>query len=387
LIKYAAAHDLPTPAYRPNVKGATQPALGHALRYPGSLSTAPCTTPPLPPSPLLPPTVARPPYPIVENIKIDLDKLRSDGREAIRTVEEAWGLGGTETAEVLRSDAHGSPNQVDILELLKASIDAVRSVRAYSMALPTAMLPSCGPTTQSTLRIPSGQGRMRQSLSTPSRPAPRSVSSSGSMQSGSMPAVDEDPLSEVRKAALEVLTGLRALEERSRVVDSTALSMQPENTLTETGPPTQSRTSQGDDEPENSRLAPRTRDFEDQPRVTVSVDESEEEEDLSFFFPTESEDQTGVVKDSWYNRLNDADRQGWLYRTDMTIDPDLLEERRLVKTWLQAVDRRIFGHGNGSRGSNVDPRRNSNSSDHGLELATEGLTWLDPERNPDPLGE
>lgn len=364
-----------------------QPALGHSLRSAIGTSTTPCTTPPLPPSPLLPPTVARPPYPIVENVKIDLEKLRADTVDALSTVEKIWDLELASDAGQIVSEEQTATSPVDVLELLKASVDAIRSVRAYSMALPSSMLPSSSSSSKPTLRVPSTLGRARQSLSTPSRPAPRSVSSSGSVTSnfGSTTAIaEEDPLAEVRKAALEVLTGLRALEERSRVED-----------VASTLPSRDGQAVGGELDVESAApaqdLAGHSRDDQQHPRITLQSEDNEDEEDLSFFFPTESEDQTGVPKDSWYDRLNDADREGWLYRTDMTIGIDLLEERRLVQAWLRAVDRRIVGQGAGSRGSAFSSRRNSSSSVQDVLTDTEtegkGLTWLDPDAQADPLGE
>ena len=367
------------PCCRPNVRGATQPALGHALRSTGSFSTTPSTTPPLPPSPLLPPTVARPPYPIVENVKIDLEKLRADALESICSVEQIWSLETPEDLGNSEPKNGAAPSPVNVLYLLKASVDAIRIVRAYSMAIPLSMLPCTSSSTHPTLRVPSGLGRARQSLSTPSRPAPRSVSSTGSVGSNhgaSTPIPEEDPLAEVRKAALEVLTCLRALEERSRIEGSnTTVSRQ-----------------EGDDAlVEQSDTARELHDGAQRPQITVQMEESEEEEDLSFFFPTESEDQTGNPKDSWYDRLNAADREGWLYRTDMAVDPDLLEERNLIKAWLRAVDSKIFGRGAGSRGSRANSRRNSNTSEQELPFVnpseSQDLAWLDPTIHVDPLGE
>ena len=346
------------------------------------------------PSPNLPATVQRSPYPIIEDTKVDLNSLRVAALTSLQAVDKIWRINPPPGSG---TDATDEPSEIDILEVLRVSVEAIRAVRAYSLALPASSLVSSSKTpSTSMLRVPSGLGRARQPLSTPSRPAPRSVSSSGSGSSilrNPSPVPEDDPLAEVRKAALDLLIGLRAVEERSRVEESGQQNAGSERMHVEATNSIETQDASPLHDRPSIQNAPQ-REIATSPRLEANLtieEQEDEDDDLSFFFPNESEEQDS--RDSWYKRLNDADREGWLYRTDLRVDDNLIEEQQLVKAWLKAVDRRIFGgQGNLNQYAWTTDIPGQVDESNGRRfpmgaLAGVDVNWLDPEQTPDALGQ
>ena len=341
----------------------------------------------------MPVTVQRSPHPIIEDIKVDLDSLRAGALTSLRAVDKVWRINPISGSV---ADANDDSSEIDILEVLRVTVEAIRAVRAYSLALPTSsLLLSSKSHSTSMLRVPSGLGRARQPLSTPSRPAPRSVSSSGSGSSilrNPSPVPEDDPLAEVRRAALDLLIGLRAVEERSRVEESSLQNAGSGRLQDEAANQTATEyVSSPHDRPSMQETV--QRESEASPHLEINLmmeDQEEDDDDLSFFFPNETGEQDS--KDSWYKRLNDADREGWLYRADLRIDENLKEEQHLVEAWMKAVDQRIFGgQGNvkypawATEISQVDDSTRRSLPRGTLTRAD--VSWLDPEETPDTLGQ
>jgi hypothetical protein len=206
------------------------------------------------------------------------------------------------------------------------------------------------------------------------------------------PVPENDPLAEVRKAALDLLIGLRAVEERSRVEESSRQNPGSERLYDEATNPTETEDSSPLHDHSFMQKAVQ-RDIETSPHLKANLpieEQEDEDDDLSFFFPNESGEQDN--KDSWYKHLNDADREGWLYRADLRIDENLLEEQQLVKAWMEAVDRRIFGgQGNVNQPAWATEisRQLDESAGRGFPrgtLARVDINWLDPEVTPNALG-
>lgn len=104
-------------------------------------------------------TVAKPPYPLFETPKVDLLTLRNEAYTALRRMERVWGI--ADGAEAWR-------RPVSVLEVLRVTVDAVRAVRAWSLAVPLAALAQREGYPESSSVV--GKGRP-STISTPSRPA------------------------------------------------------------------------------------------------------------------------------------------------------------------------------------------------------------------------
>lgn len=183
----------------------------------------------------------RRPWKEVELPRVDPDQAKDELRQVIGNVEDQWsihsvlpGPGGITATTPSTGGVTRSPTVVrlapatDTRHMLISTAQAVRRVRELSLALisqpgrrvsgPSATLPPRG-------------SAGRPSISTPSRPnvtvVPRVSSSNLPQRQSSLSAIGEaesDYLADLRKAALEVLAGLRSLEERLRIRDASPLT-------------------------------------------------------------------------------------------------------------------------------------------------------------------
>jgi hypothetical protein len=241
-------------------------------------------------------------------------------------VDEIWQL----SSDI--SDPALSSKPVDILDLLKTTSEAVRKVRAYSLALPSSLFPSSSirPASASALRIPSGSFRAQTTISTPSRPTLRAVSSSGPSliaHKEESTFSDQDPLVHTRRAALNVLTSLRCIEERTRQSGC-------KRDVPSTHDYVATMTPHAD--------TPLAIDQDTTSNILVGYESRDDDEDLSFFFPC-IEEEEDECRQSWYERLVVASQEGWIYQGDLHFHEDLTKERKEVRDWVSAVEERIFG--------------------------------------------
>ena len=218
---------------------------------------------------------------------------------------------------LLSANGHATPNSFDVLCALKVTTHAIRSVRNYLLSLPD----EHGHTQPR-------QGFRPTSLST-SEPQKRRVSSGTDRP---------DPLARIRRAALDVLTLLRELEESARV------------------PLSDDAYDAGSDRSSQGRVASPTElsDVQTDASFSVSVMRvggrresilvwDEEEDDFNVDEETER-----LPRERWDERL--VLGSGWLYRQDLKID-DLVEQRGVIARYLDTVDEVLFGGGkSGTRG-------------------------------------
>lgn len=290
----------------------------------------------LPPSPIVPQIVqpSFPPY--VKTYETDPENLRPGVIEDLDTVAVGWELDGGYQTELQDTSLLGtgtrSKDHLDVLDLLKRTTRAVRSVRNYLVSLPD---DSTTPMLQTYFRP--------QSL--PSAPLPK--------RRVSQPDSSSEPLTRVRRGALEVLTVLRELEERARLpLEHDAYDAQSEHDSTP-------------DNSAHSRAASPSSHLEDPDAGADFVVDAENSVSISFIEVSGRQKAIRVWEDEAPDsgNLSEEEREkrerwderlvvggGWLYRQDMQLT-DLEPEREVVGRYLDAVDDVLFGGvQNGKRG-------------------------------------
>ncbi|KAI0052227.1 hypothetical protein FA95DRAFT_1533516 [Auriscalpium vulgare] len=292
---------------------------GH-LRNNSSLSSLPEFE--LPPSPALPAQhrPAFPPY--VKTFETDPENLRPGVIQDLSAVEQVWTLDRSDHQQdpgLLGADNHAS-DRFDILHVLKTTTHAIRSVRNYLLSLPD--------DTVDTKRQP-----YRPMTMSPGEMPKRRVS---------QPDDRSNPITLIRRSALEVLTILRALEESSRVpLSDEAYDAQSDHA-----------SNQGS----HSRVASPSGLLYDDPDTTLDLDADtsfaislvqvqgrrdsvlvwDEEEDEFQQPPDEERDP----RERWDERL--VLGSGWLYKQDVKLE-HLVKERETLGRYLDAVDEVLFG--------------------------------------------
>ena len=145
------------------------------------------------------PTFTRRPYPRIEkSYELDPETLKPGVIEDLESVSTAWGLSSDrdDNRLVVGKGKSKVTGEFDVLSTLKRTTHLIRSVRNYLVSLPD----DAG--------IPEAEKAQFRPRTFSPAPMKRVVSSSS-------PA--SDPLSRIRRSALDVLTVLRALEESSRL--------------------------------------------------------------------------------------------------------------------------------------------------------------------------
>ena len=144
----------------------------------------------LPPSPAIP-VFNRPQYPPVEKTyEVDPEIIKPGVIKDLEAVAECWGFSRDPAVNTKPED------NFDVLTSLRLTTQLIRSVRNYCLSLPDE---SIAAQLHKTHFQP---GNLKPN------PKKRLVSN---------PNSDTDPLSRIRRSALETLTSLRALEERARL--------------------------------------------------------------------------------------------------------------------------------------------------------------------------
>ncbi|KAF8260485.1 hypothetical protein EI94DRAFT_1811598 [Lactarius quietus] len=270
----------------------------------------------LPPSPALPASPFPPFAPYVKTFEVDPENLRPGVTQDLSIVERVWRLRADDDTQLpdpdlLSVNGHGTPNSFDVLRALKVTTHAIRSVRNYLLSLPD----EHGHTQPR-------QGFRPTSLST-SEPQKRRVSSGSDRP---------DPLARIRRAALDVLTLLRELEESARV------------------PLSDDAYDAGSDQSSQGRVASPTELSDVQTDASFSVSVMQvggrresilvwDEEEDEFNVDEESE---RLPRERWDERL--VLGSGWLYRQDIKIE-DLGKQRGVIARYLDTVDEVLFGGG------------------------------------------
>lgn len=261
---------------------------------------------------------AFPPY--VKTYETDAQTLKPSVIEDLVSVERAWRLSTEAEPEhdpsllaPSASSSRSGPN-VDILDLLKTTTHAIRSVRNYQVSLPD-------------------EDEVTTVREHQFRPKSLSANMSAPRRLVSQPNDPNDPQTLIRRTALEVLTALRTLEESSRV----PLSDDAYDAQSDRG------SSHGDSQ---GRVA------------SPESDEHEHAHDSSFAFSVvEVKGRHNSVlvwedDDVDFNQLTEEEKRerwdervlagGWLYKQDVKWD-DVAKEREVVGRYLDYVDRILFG--------------------------------------------
>ncbi|KAF8876066.1 hypothetical protein BD779DRAFT_1804426 [Infundibulicybe gibba] len=288
----------------------TNPSLGNNVEFQ------------LPPSPAIPePRQALPP--VIKTYETDPQSLLPGVVEDLAAVADAWHISGQH-----QDTSSASTTHFDVLGVLKTTTHTIRSIRNYVLSLPD----------ESTGTI---RAQFRPQLLGPGKP---STSSGPSVQTR------PDPLTLIRRSALEVLTVLRQLEESCRLpLSDEAYDAQSDGAAAATSPPDHLQELPQDDDSEfdtslSFSLVQVHGRYE-------SVPVWEDEEDV---FATDG-DEEKEKREYWDDRL--VLGSGWLYRQDIRLE-DLSKERGVVGAYLDVVDEALFGGKGGiERGWERERRR------------------------------
>jgi hypothetical protein len=254
----------------------------------------------------------------VKTFEVDPENLRPGVTQDLTVVEDVWRLradGNAQAPDPSLLSVHAYPGGglggFDVLRALKVTTHAIRSVRNYLLSLPDEYGIS---------RSQHRQGFRPASLST-SEPQKRRVSSSPGRT---------DPLARIRRAALDVLTILRELEESARV------------------PLLDDAYDAGSDRSSQSRVASPAElsDVPTDASFSVSIMRvggrresilvwDEEEDDFNV-----DEESERLPRERWDERL--VLGSGWLYKQDLKIE-ELGKQQGVVAQYLDTVDEVLFG--------------------------------------------
>ncbi|KXN80893.1 hypothetical protein AN958_06930 [Leucoagaricus sp. SymC.cos] len=293
------------------------PAIGRPGHVPATPSAGSLKEFNLPPSPAIPSPPRQILEPHVKSHDIDPDTLLPGVCEDLASVAHAWSINNSADTSIT------SPQPVDVLEILKATTRAIRSVRNYLLSLPDE---SAG-----TIRA-----NFRATVLGPGKP-------------NSNPKDVSDPLTRIRRSALEVLTMLRAIEEKCRLpLSDEAYDAQsdgggsrgdPHSRFASPSNPT------AELPPEEARSTPESIKAETDGTFTYSLVQVngryqqvpvwEEEEDV---FQVQEEEEK-EKRERWDERLVLAG--GWLYKQDIKLS-ELERERIIVSGYLNTVDEVLF---------------------------------------------
>ncbi|CAK5263641.1 unnamed protein product [Mycena citricolor] len=301
----------------------------------------------LPPSPVIPqpPVQAFPPY--VKTYEMDPESLLPGVIDDLSDVAFAWNIDQTapQTKSFALLSVGSSSNYVDVLKVLQTTTRAIRSVRNYLLSLPDE---SAG-TIRAQFRSRHLPGSFRPAMSS-SLASSRSITDLRAAAAAAKEKEKEkekDPLSLIRRAALEVLTVLRDLEERCRLpLSDDAYDAQSDrgsrgghsriaspNMLSDVPLPDGGSSFDHDEHHDHDgnvafSLVQVNGRFE-------SVPVWEDEDSVVW----DDEDDNKVKKEGWDEKL--VLGSGWLYRQDVTLEA-LGRERGMVSAYLDVVDEVIF---------------------------------------------
>ncbi|KAJ7810848.1 hypothetical protein B0H14DRAFT_3090718 [Mycena olivaceomarginata] len=302
----------------------------------------------LPPSPAAPIPAAPSLPPYVKTFEMDPESLLPGVIDDLSDVSFAWRMDQTAPPTHAPSDrlgvaGSGPTDAIDVLNVLKTTTRAIRSVRNYLLSLPDE---SAG-TIRAHFRSRQAPGSFRPSLRS-------NLSSSSSITDlrGAAAAANAkekearaDPLSLIRKSALEVLTVLRELEERCRLpLSDDAYDAHSEGGHSRMASPSMRSDELLPDEGDHERDADTSVAF------SLSVPVWEDEDAVTW----EEDVDDKAKKEGWDEKL--VLGSGWLYNQNVRLE-DLEKEKTVVGTYLDVVDEVLF-EGKKSRanrrGSSVD---------------------------------
>jgi hypothetical protein len=253
----------------------------------------------------------------VKTFEVDPENLRPGVTQDLTVVEEVWRLRTDDNAQapdpsLLSAHPHpGSVGAFDVLRALKVTTHAIRSVRNYLLSLPDEYGVS---------RSQPRQTFRPASLST-SEPQKRRVSSGTDRT---------NPLARIRRAALDVLTVLRELEESARVpLSDDAYDASSDRS-------SQSRVvspAELSDVPTDASFSVSVMRVGGRRESILVWDEEEDDFNVD-------EESERVPRERWDERL--VLGSGWLYRQDIKIE-ELGKQQGAIAQYLDTVDEVLFG--------------------------------------------
>ena len=269
---------------------------------------------------MLPAQPLPPITPYVKTFEVDPENLRPGVTQDLSVVEDVWRLRPGDDAKapdpsLLTVHGHspggGGGGGFDVLHALKVTTHAIRSVRNYLLSLPDE---------QGISRSQPRQTFRPASLST-SEPQKRRVSSE---------AARTDPLARIRRAALDVLTVLRELEESARI----PLSDEAYDVGSDRSSPSRVLSpSELSDVPTDASFSVSVMRVGGRRESILVWDEEEDD------FNVDEEDER-VPRERWDERL--VLGSGWLYKGDLKIE-QLGKQHGAVAQYLDTVDEVLFG--------------------------------------------
>jgi hypothetical protein len=292
--------------------------------------------------------VERRPWKEVELQKVDAASARTEAREVVRRVRSLWGLGGGSgnggaTSIQTMSSSGGlarSPTTlnvaaagVDPTVLLTSTAQSIRRVRTLSLSVSHAQSGRRVSASAIVPRVAKGIS----SISTPSRPGglPRAVSYGLPERKSSLGATapvsaQDDALADLRKAALEVLAGLRALEERLRTqARSPPIIPELDRAISPIAESTSSSSVISGDTPSTSLRPESSAGVYDEPE---ELEDDEQEYNLNILAAAEGEMEKHL--ETWEERIVSEGRG---YRAMEVAEG--VKERDAVRRWVGVVER------------------------------------------------
>ncbi|KAI6030246.1 hypothetical protein EDC04DRAFT_2880490 [Pisolithus marmoratus] len=272
----------------------------------------------LPPSPVIPESRPQAFPPFVKTYQTDPDAFLPGVIDDLVATTHVW--------ELDPSSASPPNSHIDVLNALKTTTRAIRSVRNYVIALPDESAGS--------LR---NQYRNKITAGDPVR------------RNKSRQSTTPDPLSMIRKSALEVLAALRELEERSRVpLMDEAYDAQSDHSSSQGHTPhsgVASTNGVSDDEVDSQSF---------DPDMSISFIRVQGRYDSIPVWEDEFEQGTHLSEEErerperWDDKL--VLGGGWLYKQDIRLE-HLRMERDIVQRYVDLVDDVLFeGQKDGKRG-------------------------------------
>ncbi|WVR08888.1 hypothetical protein IAU60_005947 [Kwoniella sp. DSM 27419] len=302
-------------------------------------------------------TGARKPWKEVELARVDAESARAEARGIVSTVRGIWGLsiptsptGALPSSKSLyfplslTEEAGEYRSSEDIHSALVSTAQSIRRIR--SLALSISHSPGSRKVSGSLPIRLGGAGKLRSSLSTPSRPAgtpPLRTVSGGQLSERKTSLGTEliagsgtgDHLAELRKAALEVLTSLRALEERLRVGVEASDYLRPKSAL---GSASSTSESTGDASLHGHRPSPSSGVFESASQSLADGYYDSDEDDLfNLNAMAQYNSETDKHASTWEERIV-AEKREYRVLDDGEWEREARVTREGMGKWVAVVE-------------------------------------------------
>ena len=314
----------------------------------------------------MPPPTASTFLPHVKTYEVDPESLLPGVIEDVIAVSLAWKLDNTTergrqdkpSLQVPTTD-RSLASLFDVLDVLKTTTRAIRSTRNYLLSLPDESVGANRAQFRSRIFEPRRQSTYPSAISS-------SITASTSTATSDTSSPQSDPITLIRRSALEVLTVLRQLEESCRLpLSDDAYDAQSDGGLSRgMGAAHSAFTSPANitldlppDEPDSDLEATSVVGDPDasfsfslvqvQGRFE-SVPVWEDDDDGASAFGVEADAEKNK-RDGWDERL--VLGSGWLYKQNIKLE-ELVKERLVVGQYLDVVDEVLFNgkKGTGERG-------------------------------------